>query len=114
MSNWKPGDPERRKNGDEVRRHEIAIEASDAAKLIADAAAVAIKTLSNAASSAQSLVALDIDYIKKDMKIIKELLENKYVTKESFNPVKIITYGMTAIALSGVVVAIISMVIIHK
>lgn len=92
----------------------VAKAAEIAANVIATAAETAIKTLANAASSAQSIVNLDLGYMKSDIAAIKLMLENKYVTKEAFGPVKIITYGMTAIALSGVVYAIVALVVVHK
>lgn len=116
MNNWKPSDPDRRKEDilAENNKKIISDAASDAIKVVAKAAQEAVITLASAASTAQALVNLDISYIKTDIGVIKNLLEEKYVTKEAFNPVKIITYGMTGIALIGVVGAVVSLVIIRK
>lgn len=115
MSNWKLGDSDRRKEDilAENNKKSIADDAAEAVKVVAEAAQKAVVTLASAASTAQALVNLDIGYIKTDIGVIKKLLEDKYVTKEAFNPVKIITYGMTGIALVGVVGAVVSMVIIR-
>lgn len=116
MPNWNLGDPDRRRVQAQAQaqaKHIIAEEASEAANVIAKAAELAINTLANAASAAQAVVNIDLTYIKKEMTEIKVILESKYVTKEAFSPVKIITYGMTGIALVGVVGAIVSMVIIR-
>lgn len=116
MSNWKLGDLDRRKEDivSDVNKKIISDAASDAIKVVAEAAQKAVVTLASAASAAQALVNLDVSYIKKDVTEIKEMLKSNYVTKEAFNPVKIITYGMTGIALCGVVGAVVSLVIIRK
>lgn len=116
MSTWKPTDPDRRKEDilAEANKKIISDAAAEAIKVVAEAAQKAVITLASAASTAQALVNLDIGYIKTDIGVIKKLLEEKYVTKEAFNPVKIITYGMTGIALIGVVGAVVSLVIIRK
>lgn len=110
------GDADRRKEDilAEGNKRIISAAAEDAIKVVAKAAQEAVITLASAASAAQAIVNLDVGYIKKDIAEIKALLSEKYVTKESFGPVKIITYGMTGIALVGVVGAVVSLVIIRK
>lgn len=114
--NWKPGDLDRRKEDilAETNKRIISSAAEDAIKVVAKAAQEAVITLAAAASAAQAVVNLDIARIKDDVKEIKAMLDAKYVTKESFGPVKIITYGMTSIVLVGVVGAIVSLVVIRK
>lgn len=116
MSQWKLDDPDRRKEDilSEAKKKIITEEAQKAIRIVAEAAQEAVITLAAAAKAAQALVNLDITYIKDDVTEIKEMLKSNYVTKEAFNPVKIITYGMTGIALIGVVGAVVSMVIIRK
>lgn len=57
----------------------------------------------------QAVMAKDISYIKDDLKDIKDILTNNYVTKDAFIPVKRIAYGLVAAvgtALVGGVIAI--------
>lgn len=116
MNNWKLGDADRRKEDivAESNKRIISAAAEDAIKVVAKAAQEAVITLAAAATAATAVVNLDIGRIKDDVKEIKAMLDAKYVTKEAFNPVKIITYGMTSIALVGVVGAVVSLVIIRK
>lgn len=115
MSNWKPGDTDRRKEDvlAEQNKRIISQAAEDAILVVAKAAQEAVITLAAAATAATSVVNADISRIKDDVKEIKIMLDAKYVTKEAFNPVKIITYGMTSIALITVVGAIVSLVIVR-
>lgn len=115
MSNWKLGDLDRRKEDivPENAKRVIADAAEEAIRVLAISAEKALATLAAAASAAQTVANLDMSYIKKDVIEIKEMLKSNYVTKEAFNPVKIITYGMTGIALVGVVGAVVSLVIIR-
>ncbi len=55
------------------------------------------------------LVALD--FIKKDIDEIKRKLDSNYVTKDQFEPVKKIVYGLVSLILIAVVGAIVALVI---
>lgn len=116
MSNWKLGDSDRRKEDilGEANKKIIKEAAEDAIRVLAKAAQEALVTLATAATAAQAIANIDMNYIKKDVSEIKAMLAANYVTKEAFNPVKIITYGMTGIALVGVVGAVVSMVIVRN
>ena len=107
MTDWKPGDADRRQN----ERGQLEIDAQIAAKVVSDAAVVALKTIADATANAQTSLMVDISYIKKDISEIKTLLENKYVTKEAFGPVKSIAFGMVALVLVAVVGSLLTMVL---
>lgn len=53
----------------------------------------------------------DIKYIRRDLDKIIEKLDRNYVTKAEFAPVQKIVYGMVALILTGVVVALLALVI---
>jgi hypothetical protein len=53
----------------------------------------------------------DIDYIKISVTKIETLIENKYVPKSDFEPVRNIVYGMVGILLTGIVIAILTLVL---
>lgn len=114
MTNWKPTDPDRRKEDvlAEQNKRLISLAAEDAIKVVAKAAQEAVITLATAATAAQALVNLDISYIKKEVSEIKGMLTANYVTKEAFSPVKTICYSIAGVSLLGVLAAIVSMVII--
>jgi ABC-type phosphate transport system permease subunit len=42
---------------------------------------------------------------------IKEMLNNKFVTSEAFQPVKALVYGMAGIIMTSVVVALVALVV---
>lgn len=58
-----------------------------------------------------AVMASNITDIKDDVKDIKHKLENNYVTKEAFEPVKRLVYGLVGLILISVVVAILALVI---
>ena len=69
--------------------------AADAASTVANAAVAAVNTVANATAEAISagkaataLANADIAYIKADIAEIKQKLDSKYVTNETFSPVK--------------------------
>ena len=69
-----------------------------------------------AAAAAAAVVANDITYIKSEMtdiKVIMEKMDNKYLTRREFEPVKTIVYGLVAIILIAVVGALVALVIIE-
>ena len=53
----------------------------------------------------------DIEYILKEMKEIKQLVSDHYVTKIGFDPIKKIVYGLVALVLTSVFVGILALVI---
>jgi hypothetical protein len=58
-----------------------------------------------------AVIANDISYIKTELKDISDKLEEQYVTKSEFDPIKRIVYGMVSLILIAVVVALLALVI---
>ena len=59
-----------------------------------------------------AVIANDISYIKKSIDDMNSRLDHHYVTKDEFDPIKKLVYGMVALVLSSVVTAV--MVILVK
>ena len=57
------------------------------------------------------LICQSIIGIHENLKDINVKLDNKFVTKESFSPVRNTVYGMIGIILTGVIIAIMSVVL---
>lgn len=53
----------------------------------------------------------DIGYIKDDIKEIKSQINSNYVTKDQFEPVRRLVYGMVGIILTAVIVALVALVV---
>ena len=53
----------------------------------------------------------DLDHLCTDVREIKEMLEKKYVTKEEFDPIKKIVYGVVGLVLTAIMVGILALVI---
>lgn len=93
--------------------HKKMIEIADAASKAAiiaqqvaqDASDVAKKVVEKAENTAEKvlLFAQTMEYIQKDIAEIKQKLDNKYVSKEEFKPVKLIAYGLISIVMLSVV-----------
>lgn len=58
-----------------------------------------------------SRIKSDLEYIKRDISEIKNTLKADYVTREEFSPIKSIIYGLVALLLTGIVGALIALVI---
>lgn len=58
-----------------------------------------------------ALIETDIKSIKMTVNEIKEKLENDYVTQETFKPIRNLVYGTVSIFLTGVVGALIALVL---
>ena len=52
-----------------------------------------------------------IQYIRRDIAEINQKLDDKYVTKDEFDPVKKLVYGMVAIILVAVIGALLTLVL---
>lgn len=59
------------------------------------------------------VIANDISYIKRDVIEIKTRLENNYVTREEFEPIKRLVYGLVSLILVSVVGAVLALVVIR-
>jgi len=57
------------------------------------------------------IIANDLSYIRRDLNEIKHKLENEYVTRDSFEPIKRVVYGLVSLILTGVGLAIVALVI---
>lgn len=57
-------------------------------------------------------VEVSIKYIQRDINDIKNKLDDTYVTKDEFNPVRNIVYGMVGLILIAVMAALIALVVI--
>ncbi len=53
----------------------------------------------------------DLSEIKTDVKQIRSDNENQFVTKDEFEPIKRVVYGMVSLVLVGVIGAILALVI---
>ena len=53
----------------------------------------------------------DLNYIKDEIKVIKELLEKKYVSLAEFKPIRNIVYGMVGMVLVAVFGGLLALVI---
>lgn len=53
----------------------------------------------------------DISYIKQDIKEIKDSVVTSYVTKDQFEPIKRVVYGLVGLILTSVVIAVVTLVL---
>jgi hypothetical protein len=67
--------------------------------------------IQNGANVVLAVIQNDITYIKQEVDDIKKLVENKYVTKDEFDPIKKVVYGMVGLILVAVVGAVLALVI---
>ena len=58
-----------------------------------------------------AVMANDISYIKKSIDDMNSRLDHHYVTKDEFDPIKKLVYGMVALVLSGIVTAVMTLVV---
>jgi hypothetical protein len=68
------------------------------------------KTSRNSVDTNLALLRSDIAYIKRDVSNINRKLDDDYITKEEFAPVKALVYGMAAVILTGFIGAVLSFV----
>lgn len=47
----------------------------------------------------------------QDIKEIKEMVQNNYVTQEQFRPIRVFVYGLIGIMLTAIALAVVSLVI---
>jgi hypothetical protein len=85
-----------------------------AAEVVATAAAAASTVAATAATAATAMVEstrVDLQYIKEDLRDIKDRLDNKYVTVDAFEPIRMIVFGLVALMLTGVVGGVLTLII---
>lgn len=58
-----------------------------------------------------ALMANDMKYMRQDISEIKNTVRHGYVTKEEFEPIKKIVYGLVGLILVSVVGAVVSLVV---
>lgn len=56
-------------------------------------------------------IAKDIEQIQKDITEIKLLITQNYVRREEFNPIQRIVYGIVTVVLTGVVGALLALIL---
>lgn len=56
-------------------------------------------------------MALNLEYIKRDLELIRKNLDQNYVTRSDFLPVKNIVFGLVAIVLTSVVGGLLALII---
>ena len=59
-----------------------------------------------------AIIAKDLEFIRSDITDIKNDIQRHFVTREEYEPVKRIVYGLVSLILTAVVVALIGLVII--
>lgn len=59
-----------------------------------------------------AVIAKDLEFIKAEVSDIKQDIQGHFVTREEWEPVKKIVYGLVAMILTAVVGALIGLVII--
>lgn len=91
---------------------------ADIAKEVAKIAAETARNVAADTATSHQLLSKEIEFIKvsiSDNKTtlteIKALLDAKYVTKDQFSPVQKVVYGLAGLLMSGVVVALIALVV---
>ena len=57
-----------------------------------------------------ALFAQTLEYIKQDIKEIKEKLDNKYVTKEEFSTVRTIAYSLVSVVCLSALGAVMALI----
>jgi hypothetical protein len=100
-----------------------AIEAASriAAEAIITASKIASEAVLESAKNANEIVKSssgglavlqnDLNHIQADVKEIKEKMESHFITKEEFDPVKKIVYGLVGIILVAVIGALVALVL---
>lgn len=58
-----------------------------------------------------AVIQLDIVYIKQSVLDIKKMIGDKYVTRDEFDPIKRIVYGMVSLVLVSFVGAVLALII---
>jgi len=53
----------------------------------------------------------DMEYLKKELGEIKNLVTDNYITKTEFEPIRKIVYGLVSLILVGVVTALLALVV---
>ena len=82
------------------------------AKTTGDNIVLQIKMIAKNDKIKLAVMARDVKYIRGEVKEIKERLDDQYVTKTEFDPIKKVVYGIIALILTAVVGALVGLVLI--
>lgn len=69
------------------------------------------QTTSDSVNTKLAVISNDVGYIKSEVRDIKGQMAGSFVTKDEFSPVKNLVYGMTALLLSALILAIVALVV---
>jgi hypothetical protein len=58
-----------------------------------------------------AVIQKDLEYIKINVKDIRDKMEKEYVSRAEFEPIRNIVYGMVTLVLTGVVGALLTLVL---
>lgn len=83
-------------------------------RIAAEAAAAIVMKSSQETAAGVATLSAAIEYIKDSIDKIEKKLDNKYVTKDEFAPVKLIVYGLVGMILVAVIGAVIALVVVSK
>lgn len=90
----------------QINENRIRATAKEAAKELVDLATAT-------AAALNATTATDIGYIKTEIATIKTMLDNKYISNETFQPIKMLVYGMTGVMMTSIVAGLMFL-LIHK
>ena len=65
----------------------------------------------NSLETKVAVIATNIDYLKEEVSEIKAMIGKNFITRDEFEPVKRITYGLVALILIAVIGALLSLII---
>lgn len=102
---------ERTRRRDDDLRQVAALAAAEVIKVATETAATLAQTTMIETKHQTQLMQQDLEHIKTDVAQINSKLDTKFVTVEAFDPVKRLVYGLTALVLTSVVAAVLTLVI---
>lgn len=91
----------------ELAAQRVLAEAASAARVLSESTA-------QVATHAVDTMKQTLEYIQKDLNEIKVRLDNKYVTREAFEPIQRIVYGLVGLILMGFVGGVLGLILRSK
>lgn len=70
-----------------------------------------LDVLSNTSAVNDAKIQKDIEYLTREITKLTKQVENNFVTKAEFEPIKKLVYGLVGLILTSVVVAVLTVVI---
>jgi len=58
-----------------------------------------------------AVITTKLDRVNQDVREIKDMVQQNYVTQDQFRPIRVFVYGLIAISLTSIGVAIINLII---